>query len=188
MEFYCEPCETAMCRECTAGEHREHRTVPLRDVLEQHKAALQQQLDAVRSRYAAGPRGAPRARPAPTRVPRRLPQLAAAVALVSEISRQLGERKDEAVAEIGSTFEELEAALRQRRGLLVRDLEAACAAKQKVTAPRRGSRVPVSPCTMSHATTPACCRARCSPAGSDGAGLDSWGQGPVPGVRVPSQP
>ncbi|KAK2517574.1 hypothetical protein Q9233_013009 [Columba guinea] len=47
MEFYCEPCETAMCRECTAGEHREHRTVPLRDVLEQHKAALQQQLDAV---------------------------------------------------------------------------------------------------------------------------------------------
>ncbi|XP_065496825.1 tripartite motif-containing protein 3 isoform X1 [Caloenas nicobarica] len=111
MEFYCEPCETAMCRECTAGEHREHRTVPLRDVLEQHKAALQQQLDAVRSR---------------------LPQLAAAIALVSEISRQLGERKDEAVAEIGSTFEELEAALRQRRGLLVRDLEATCGAKQKV--------------------------------------------------------
>ncbi|XP_065690370.2 tripartite motif-containing protein 3 isoform X2 [Patagioenas fasciata] len=111
MEFYCEPCETAMCRECTAGEHREHRTVPLRDVLEQHKAALQQQLDAVRCR---------------------LPQLAAAAALVSEISRQLGERKDEAVAEIGSTFEELEAALRQRRGLLVRDLEAACGAKQKV--------------------------------------------------------
>lgn len=54
MEFYCEPCETAMCRECTEGErreHRDHRTVPLRDVLEQHKAALQHQLDAVRARY-----------------------------------------------------------------------------------------------------------------------------------------
>lgn len=50
MEFYCEPCETAMCRECTEGEHREHRTVPLRDVVEQHKAALQQQLDAIKSR------------------------------------------------------------------------------------------------------------------------------------------
>ncbi|CAM9602170.1 unnamed protein product [Bubo scandiacus] len=110
MEFYCEPCETAMCRECTEGEHREHVTVPLRDVVEQHKAALQQQLDAVRSR---------------------LPQLAAAVGLVSEISQQLAERKDQAVSEIGGTFEELEAALRQRRGVLVRDLEATCGAKQK---------------------------------------------------------
>ncbi|XP_054669853.1 tripartite motif-containing protein 3 isoform X1 [Grus americana] len=111
MEFYCEPCETAMCRECTEGEHREHVTVPLRDVVEQHKAALQQQLDAVRSR---------------------LPQLAAAIGLVSEISQQLVERKNEAVSEIGSTFEELETALRQRKGLLVRDLEATCGAKQKV--------------------------------------------------------
>nr|XP_013810663.1 PREDICTED: tripartite motif-containing protein 3 [Apteryx mantelli mantelli] len=51
MEFYCESCETAMCHECTEGEHREHVTVPLRDVVEQHKAALQQQLDAIKSRY-----------------------------------------------------------------------------------------------------------------------------------------
>ncbi|XP_021239503.1 tripartite motif-containing protein 3 isoform X4 [Numida meleagris] len=111
MEFYCESCETAMCRECTEGEHREHVTVPLRDVVEQHKAALQQQLDAIRGR---------------------LPQLAAAIALVSEISQQLVERKNEAVSEIGSTFEELERALQQRKGLLVRDLEAICGAKQKV--------------------------------------------------------
>ncbi|NXQ53543.1 TRIM3 protein, partial [Anthoscopus minutus] len=114
MEFYCEPCETAMCRECTEGErreHRDHRTVPLRDVLEQHKAALQHQLDAVRAR---------------------LPQLAAAVGLVAEISRQLGQRRAEAEAEIGSSFEELEAALRQRREVLLRDLEATCAAKQQV--------------------------------------------------------
>lgn len=52
MEFYCESCETAMCLECTEGEHREHVTVPLRDVLEQHKTALKNQLDAVRNRYA----------------------------------------------------------------------------------------------------------------------------------------
>ncbi|XP_029821609.1 tripartite motif-containing protein 3 [Manacus vitellinus] len=105
---------TAMCRECTEGERREHRdhhTVPLRDVLEQHKAALQHQLDAVRAR---------------------LPQLAAAVGLVAEISRQLGQRRAEAEAEIGSSFEELEAALRQRREVLLRDLEATCAAKQQV--------------------------------------------------------
>ncbi|NXH17454.1 TRIM3 protein, partial [Bucco capensis] len=111
MEFYCEPCETAMCGECCEGEHREHGTVPLPDVLQHHKAALQQQLDTVRTR---------------------LPQLSAAIGLVSEISRQLGERKAEVVAEIGATFEELEVALRQRRGVLLRDLEATCAAKQKV--------------------------------------------------------
>lgn len=51
MEFYCESCETAMCLECTEGEHREHVTVPLRDVLEQHKSALKIQLDALRNRY-----------------------------------------------------------------------------------------------------------------------------------------
>lgn len=63
----------------------------------------------------------------------RLPQLAAAVGLVAEISRQLGQRRAEAEAEIGSSFEELEAALRQRREVLLRDLEATCAAKQQVT-------------------------------------------------------
>lgn len=198
MEFYCEPCETAMCRECTEGErreHRDHRTVPLRDVLEQHKAALQHQLDAVRARYGAW--GAPWGSPWPTPtgcraslVPStrgtgggvaegivgivgfessgsphvfllqdttgvgyfrvrvglvgiwefrgspcllRLPQLAAAVGLVAEISRQLGQCRAEAEAEIGSSFEELEAALRQRREVLLRDLEATCAAKQQVT-------------------------------------------------------
>ena len=47
MEFYCESCETAMCLDCTEGEHREHVTVPLRDVVEQHKAALKTQLDAI---------------------------------------------------------------------------------------------------------------------------------------------
>lgn len=143
MEFYCEPCETAMCRECTEGEHREHVTVPLRDVVEQHKAALQQQLDAVRSRYGAKGAGGRQESsggplhqcPPSDRLLRRLPQLAAAIGLVSEISQQLVERKNEAVSEIGSTFEELETALRQRKGLLVRDLEATCGAKQKVTPP-----------------------------------------------------
>ena len=53
MEFYCESCETAMCLDCTEGEHREHVTVPLRDVLEQHKAALKTQLDAIRGRWAS---------------------------------------------------------------------------------------------------------------------------------------
>lgn len=56
MDFYCQSCETAMCRECTEGEHAEHPTVPLKDVVEQHKASLQVQLDAVNKRCAHRPR------------------------------------------------------------------------------------------------------------------------------------
>uniref|UniRef100_A0A9J7X6E2 RING-type E3 ubiquitin transferase n=1 Tax=Cyprinus carpio carpio TaxID=630221 RepID=A0A9J7X6E2_CYPCA len=111
MEFYCESCETAMCLECTEGEHREHMTVPLRDVLEQHKAALKNQLDAIRNR---------------------LPQLTAAIELVNEISKQLTDRKNEAVTEISNTFEELEKALHQRKTALITDLENICSTKQKV--------------------------------------------------------
>lgn len=40
-----------MCEECTSAEHAEHATVPLKDVLEQHKASLQEQLDAVKNRH-----------------------------------------------------------------------------------------------------------------------------------------
>lgn len=63
----------------------------------------------------------------------RLPQLTAAIELVSEISRQLNERKNEAVAEITSTFEELERALHQRKMALITDLENICSTKQKVS-------------------------------------------------------
>uniref|UniRef100_A0A8L0DJR9 RING-type E3 ubiquitin transferase n=1 Tax=Oncorhynchus mykiss TaxID=8022 RepID=A0A8L0DJR9_ONCMY len=111
MEFYCESCETAMCLECTEGEHREHVTVPLRDVLEQQKGALKTQLDAIRNR---------------------LPQLRAAIELVGEISKQLTDRKNEAVTEISSTFEELERALHLRKTTLITDLENICCTKQKV--------------------------------------------------------
>uniref|UniRef100_A0A6Q2ZPU8 RING-type E3 ubiquitin transferase n=1 Tax=Esox lucius TaxID=8010 RepID=A0A6Q2ZPU8_ESOLU len=103
MEFYCESCETAMCLECTEGEHREHVTVPLRDVLEQHKTQLKTQLDAI------------------------------PIELVGEISKQLTERKNEAVTEISSTFEELERALQLRKTVLINDLENIYSAKQKVS-------------------------------------------------------
>lgn len=62
----------------------------------------------------------------------RLPQLTASIELVTEISRQLNERKNEAVAEITSTFDELERALHQRKTSLITDLELICSTKQKV--------------------------------------------------------
>ncbi|CAL8349160.1 unnamed protein product [Arctogadus glacialis] len=111
MEYYCESCETAMCLECTEGEHREHMTVPLRDVLEQHKTALNDQLDTVRNR---------------------IPQLTAAIDLVNEISKQLTDRKNDAVAEISNTFEELEKAMHLRKNALIAEVENICSTKQKV--------------------------------------------------------
>lgn len=62
----------------------------------------------------------------------RLPQLTAAIELVNEISKQLIERKNEAVNEINMTFEELEKALHQRQAALITDLENICSTKQKV--------------------------------------------------------
>uniref|UniRef100_A0A8C5GW96 RING-type E3 ubiquitin transferase n=1 Tax=Gouania willdenowi TaxID=441366 RepID=A0A8C5GW96_GOUWI len=100
-KFYCESCETAMCLDCTEGEHREHVTVPLRDVLEQHKAALKTQLDAIHSRCS---------------------KAFTALTLVSEISRQLNERKNDAITEITT-----------QNGLIT-DLENICSTKQKVPA------------------------------------------------------
>lgn len=134
-----------MCLDCTEGEHREHMTVPLRDVVEQHKAALKTQLDAIHSRWdtlaiTSGPNTTSvisvptevEVVPFPTVSGFRLPQLTAAIELVSEISRQLNERKNEAVVEITSTFEELERVLHLRKTALVTDLENICGAKQKV--------------------------------------------------------
>uniref|UniRef100_G3QBD3 RING-type E3 ubiquitin transferase n=1 Tax=Gasterosteus aculeatus aculeatus TaxID=481459 RepID=G3QBD3_GASAC len=109
MEFYCESCETAMCLDCTEGEHREHVTVPLRDVVEQHKAALKTQLDAILKCFP--PDNEDKCHAVLTF---RLPQLTASIELIT------------------STFDELERALHQRKTSLITDLELICSTKQKV--------------------------------------------------------
>ncbi len=62
----------------------------------------------------------------------RLPQLTAAIELVNEISKQLTERKNDAVTEISNTFDELEKALHQRKTALITEVENICSTKQKV--------------------------------------------------------
>uniref|UniRef100_A0A4W5PG04 RING-type E3 ubiquitin transferase n=1 Tax=Hucho hucho TaxID=62062 RepID=A0A4W5PG04_9TELE len=61
-----------------------------------------------------------------------LPQLTAAIELVGEISKQLTDRRNEAVTEISSTFEELERALQLRKTALINDLENIYGSKKKV--------------------------------------------------------
>ncbi|KAK7878153.1 hypothetical protein WMY93_031199 [Mugilogobius chulae] len=111
MEFYCPPCETAMCHECTSGEHGEHPTVPLRDVVEQHKASLQDQLSAVK---------------------KRLPEIDSALLLLSEIVQQLTQQKSSIEEDIHSTFDELQKTLNVRKSVLLMELEVNYGLKQKV--------------------------------------------------------
>lgn len=111
MEFYCPACETAMCEECTCGEHAEHNTVPLKDVLEQHKASLQEQLDAAKNR---------------------LPEIDSALQVLSEILQQLNDQKSSIEDVIHATFEELQRTLNVRKSVLLMELEVNYGLKQKV--------------------------------------------------------
>uniref|UniRef100_A0A1A7XAE6 Tripartite motif-containing protein 2 n=1 Tax=Iconisemion striatum TaxID=60296 RepID=A0A1A7XAE6_9TELE len=111
MEFYCPPCETAMCQECTSGEHGEHPTVPLKDVVEQHKASLKDQLNAVK---------------------KRLPEIDSALQMLSEILQQLTNRKSSIEDDIHSTFDELQKTLNVRKSVLLMELEVNYGLKQKV--------------------------------------------------------
>ena len=65
--------------------------------------------------------------------PHRIPQLTAAIDLVNEISKQLTDRKNDAVAEISNTFEELEKAMHLRKNALIAEVENICSTKQKVS-------------------------------------------------------
>nr|XP_014349300.1 PREDICTED: tripartite motif-containing protein 2 [Latimeria chalumnae] len=111
MEFYCQSCETAMCQECTGGEHAEHPTVPLKDVVEQHKASLQAQLEAVN---------------------KRLPEIDSGLRFISEILHQLTNQKASIEEEIHSTFDELQKTLNVRKSVLLMELEVTYGLKQKV--------------------------------------------------------
>ncbi|XP_034743613.1 tripartite motif-containing protein 2 isoform X2 [Etheostoma cragini] len=111
MEFYCPPCETAMCQECTSGEHGEHPTVPLKDVVEQHKASLKDQLDAVK---------------------KRLPEIDSALLMLSEILQQLTNQKSSIEDGIHTTFDELQKTLNVRKSVLLMELEVNYGLKQKV--------------------------------------------------------
>ncbi|XP_077965422.1 tripartite motif-containing protein 2 isoform X4 [Gasterosteus aculeatus] len=111
MEFYCPPCETAMCQECTSGEHGEHPTVPLKDVVEQHKASLQDHLDAVK---------------------KRLPEISSALQTLSEILQQLTNQKSSIEDGIHATFDELQKTLNVRKSVLLMELEVNYGLKQKV--------------------------------------------------------
>uniref|UniRef100_A0AAZ3Q0H5 B-box C-terminal domain-containing protein n=1 Tax=Oncorhynchus tshawytscha TaxID=74940 RepID=A0AAZ3Q0H5_ONCTS len=108
VEFHCPPCETAMCQERTSAEHS---TVPLKDVVEQHKASLQDQLDAVKNR---------------------LPEIDSALQVQSDILQQLTNQKSSIEGDIHTTFDEWQNTLNVRKSVLLMELEVNYVLKQKV--------------------------------------------------------
>ncbi|XP_059820772.1 tripartite motif-containing protein 2 isoform X1 [Hypanus sabinus] len=111
MEFYCQSCETAMCHECTEAEHAEHPTVLLKDVVEQHKASLQMQLESAKQR---------------------MPELDSALGFLTEILQDLTNEKVSIEEEIHSTFSDLQKTLSVRKSVLLMELEVTYGVKQKV--------------------------------------------------------
>lgn len=139
-----------MCQECTCGEHGEHPTVPLRDVVEQHKASLQDQLDAVKKRYNKRIMWMPSycltdlmqitskeynffslLHPTVPFAPR-LPEIDSALQTLSEILQQLTSQKSSIEDEIHTTFDELQKTLNVRKSVLLMELEVNYGLKQKV--------------------------------------------------------
>lgn len=137
MEFYCPHCETAMCQECTNGEHGEHPTVPLKDVVEQHKASLQEQLGGVKQRYDSGCARASSVRLSGCLTVAcgalRLPEINSALQTLSDILQQLTRQKSSIEDDIHSTFEELQKTLNVRKSVLLMELEVSYGLKQKVS-------------------------------------------------------
>uniref|UniRef100_A0A4W4ECW1 Tripartite motif-containing protein 2 n=1 Tax=Electrophorus electricus TaxID=8005 RepID=A0A4W4ECW1_ELEEL len=111
MEFYCLPCEMAVCKECTGGEHSQHTTVPLRNKLEQHRLSLQEQLNAVKNR---------------------LPEIDSALQVLSETLQQMANQKSSIEQDIHTTFTELQQTLDMRKKVLLMELEVNYGLKQKV--------------------------------------------------------
>ncbi|XP_036407130.1 tripartite motif-containing protein 2-like isoform X1 [Megalops cyprinoides] len=111
MEMYCTPCETAVCQDCIGGEHADHPAIPLKDAVEQHKIALQDQLGAVK---------------------KRLPEIDSALRALSDILQQLSSQRASIEEDIHATFEELQKTLNVRKSVLLMELEVTYGLKQKV--------------------------------------------------------
>ncbi|XP_018611769.2 tripartite motif-containing protein 2 isoform X2 [Scleropages formosus] len=111
MELYCSPCDTAVCKECTKGEHAEHAAVPLRDAVEQHRVRLQDQLETTK---------------------KRLPEINSAMRSLTEFQQQLSSQKASIEEDIHSTFEDLQKTLNVRKSVLLMELEVTYGLKQKV--------------------------------------------------------
>ena len=111
LEYYCDSCETVVCRECTVTEHNDHHTILLQDVIEEHKAQLRRILEEAKSQ---------------------IPSLKDAINQVATVSDKLSENRTSAEGEITEKFRTLDQYVKERRDNLIKNVETIHDAKQDI--------------------------------------------------------
>uniref|UniRef100_A0A8C1W6P0 Tripartite motif-containing protein 2 n=1 Tax=Cyprinus carpio TaxID=7962 RepID=A0A8C1W6P0_CYPCA len=109
--LYCLACENPVCVDCMNGEHAEHPTDSLENIVDQHLAALQDRVDSAKNR---------------------LPQIREAVQCLRDILQQLNSQRSSIEEDIHSSFSELHKTLDTRKSVLLMELEVTYGLKQKV--------------------------------------------------------
>uniref|UniRef100_W5LFL7 Tripartite motif-containing protein 2 n=1 Tax=Astyanax mexicanus TaxID=7994 RepID=W5LFL7_ASTMX len=109
--LYCLPCESAVCEDCVVGQHMDHPTESLEEIVDQQRTALQERLDAATNR---------------------LPQIREAARSLREILQQLSVQKNSIEEDIHYSFSELHKTLDTRKSVLLMELEVTYGLKQKV--------------------------------------------------------
>uniref|UniRef100_A0A672MWQ3 Tripartite motif-containing protein 2 n=1 Tax=Sinocyclocheilus grahami TaxID=75366 RepID=A0A672MWQ3_SINGR len=111
--LYCLACENPVCVDCMNGEHAEHPTDSLENIVDQRLAALQDRVDSAKNR---------------------LPQIREAVQCLRDILQQLNSQRSSIEEDIHSSFSELHKTLDTRKSVLLMELEVTYGLKQKVCA------------------------------------------------------
>uniref|UniRef100_A0A671LGU8 RING-type E3 ubiquitin transferase n=1 Tax=Sinocyclocheilus anshuiensis TaxID=1608454 RepID=A0A671LGU8_9TELE len=111
--LYCLACENSVCEDCMNGEHAEHPTDSLENIVDQQLAALQDRVDSAKNR---------------------LPQIRRAVQSLRDILQQLNSQRSSIEEDIHSSFSELYKTLDTRKSVLLMELEVTYGLKQKVCA------------------------------------------------------
>ncbi|XP_016312549.1 tripartite motif-containing protein 2-like isoform X2 [Sinocyclocheilus anshuiensis] len=109
--LYCLACENPVCVDCMNGEHAEHPTDSLENIVDQHLAVLQDRVDSAKNR---------------------LPQIREAVQCLRDILQQLNSQRSSIEEDIHSSFSELHKTLDTRKSVLLMELEVTYGLKQKV--------------------------------------------------------
>ncbi len=118
LELYCSVCETAVCELCTEGAHSSHSVQPLAQAGDEHHSMLSGLLSKAQAQ---------------------IPAMQAAVDTVKDTAHTLKANRQQAHTQITELFDCLEKAIRQRRELLIGDLDSTFDRKHRTLSTQLGS-------------------------------------------------
>ena len=113
LDYYCNNCETAVCKTCRLNEHGTHQIVPAAEAVENHKSILTNMIKNAQTRVDA---------------------LKEAVSTVQQVNEQLETNYRDAQLCATDTFDMLKTMLNNRRSIVLSELEAAFRTKERTLA------------------------------------------------------